>query len=199
MCRCLKVASFLCVVAALLLLGHFFFFAQMGKYIYERDVLKPADVIVVLAGREDERVEYGVKLFKEDWAKRDRIIMSGGPLLWKFTAADIMKLQAESLGVPGKNILLEDRSTTTVQGAEYTRDILQKYGYRSMILVTSPYQSRRVAFIFRKVMGDGIRVVCAPVENSWFRFGGWWKRSRERKAVLREYVKFMSLWIFGTG
>lgn len=199
MCRCLKIASFLCAVAALLILAHFFLFEQMGKFIYEKDALKPADVIVVLAGKEDGSVEYGVKLFKDDWAKKDRIIMSGGPLLWKFTAADIMKRQAESLGIPGKNILLEGKSTTTVQGAKYTRDILHKHGYRSMILVTSPYRSKRAALIFRKVMGDGIRVVCAPVENSWFRFGGWWKRPRERKAVLWEYVKFIRLWIFGTG
>ncbi len=198
MCRCFKVSLFLCVSAVLVFLGHSLLFAHVGRYIYEKDVLKPADVIVVLAGKENKRVEYGVKLFKEDWARKDRIIMSGGPLVWKYTAADLMKLQAESLGIPRKNILLEDRSMTTTQEAEYTREILHKYGYRSVILVTSPYESKRAAVIFRKVMGDGVRVICAPAENSWFRFGGWWKRPRERDAVLQEYAKFIRFWIFGT-
>ncbi|MEJ2695192.1 MAG: YdcF family protein [Candidatus Sulfobium sp.] len=171
----------------------------MGKYIYEKDALKPADAIVVLAGKEKERVEYGVKLFREDWAKRDRIIMSGGPLVWKFTAAALMKLQAESLGIPGKDILLEEKSATTVQAAQYIRAILYRHGYRSIILVTSPYHSRRAAVIFRKVMGDGVRVICAPVEDSRFRFEGWWKRPGERDMVLREYAKFVRLWVFGVG
>lgn len=197
MCRCFKLALFLCLAAALLFWGHSFLFDHMGKYIYEKDDLKPADVIVVLAGKEKERVEYAVKLFREDWAKKDRIIMSGGPLVWKFTAAALMKLQAESLGVPQRHILLEDKSITTVQEAEYTKEMLHKYGYKSIILVTSPYHSRRATVIFRRVMGDGIRVICAPVEDSWFRFEDWWKKPRERDTVLQEYAKFIRLWIFG--
>lgn len=199
MCKCFKVSLFLCAVAVLLFLGHSLLFEHMGKYLYEKDVLKPADVIVVLAGQEKERVEYGVKLFREDWARKDRIIMSGGPLVWKYTAAALMGLQAESLGIPRKNILLEERSMTTCQEAEYTRAILHKYGYRSVILVMSPYQSKRATVIFRKVMGNGIRVICAPSENSWFRFGGWWRRSRDRDVVLQEYAKLIRFWVFGTG
>ena len=199
MCRCFKLALFLFLACVLVILGHSFMFGYMGRYIYEKDALKPADVIVVLAGREKERVEYGVKLFKEDWARKDRIIMSGGPLLWNYTAAALMKLQAESLGIPRKNIILEDRSMTTAEEAEYTREILDKYGYRSIILVTSPYQSKRAGIIFRKVMGDNVRVICAPVEDSWFRFDDWWRRPRERDTVLQEYAKFMRLWIFGPG
>lgn len=199
MCKCFKLVLFLCLAGVLILLGHSIIFGYMGKYIYERDVLKPADVIVVLAGREQERVEYAVKLFKDDWAKKDRIIMSGGPLLWNYTAAALMKLQAESLGIPRKNILLEDRSMTTAQEAEYTREILDKYGYRSIILITSPYQSKRTAIIFRKVMGDNVRVICAPIEKSWFTFNSWWRRPRERDAVLEEYAKFIRLWVFGPG
>lgn len=199
MCRCLKVVLFLCAVIILVFFGHSLLFDHMGKYIYEKDDLKPADVIVVLAGREGERVEYGVRLFKEEWARKDRIIMSGGPVVWNYTAAALMKQEAESLGVPGRNILLEDRSVTTAQGAEYMREMLHKHGYKSVILVTSPYQSKRAAVTFRKVLGSDVRVICAPVEDSWFEFRDWWKRPRERDIVLQEYAKFIRLWVFGAG
>jgi uncharacterized SAM-binding protein YcdF (DUF218 family) len=197
MCRCLKIALLVCAVCAVVFLGRFVLFEHMGKYIYEKDALKPVDAIVVLAGEGSERVEYAVKLFKDDWAKKDRLIISGGPLIWKYTWASLMKSQAESLGIPGKYILLEDRSLNTAQEAEYTRKIIQKYGYRSIILVTSPYHSKRAAVIFRKVMGDGVRVICAPVEESRFKFEGWWKRPRERDLVLQEYAKLIKLRIFG--
>lgn len=197
MCRCLKIALFLCFAAIIVFVVHSLLFERIGKYIYEKDALRPADVIVVLAGKENERVEHAVDLFKKEWARKDRIIMSGGPLVWKYTAAALMKRQAESLGIPGKDILLEDRSETTVQQAEYTRQIIREHGYKSMILVTSPYQSRRAAVIFRRVMGERVRVICSPADGGWFRFDGWWKRPRERDIVLEEYTKFFRFWVFG--
>jgi len=197
MFKCFKFLIMIIVLTALAYFGHPFLLDKAGKLIYEKDDLKPADVIVILAGEEEERVEYGVYLFREEWAKKDRIIMAGGPLVWKHTWASLMKEHAEYLGIPGKDILLEDKSRTTEEDAKYTKEILKKYGYTSLILVTSPYHSRRASTTFQKVMGKEIKVISAPVENSWFKFSDWWKRRRDRSAVLNEYSKFLWLWIFG--
>jgi uncharacterized SAM-binding protein YcdF (DUF218 family) len=197
MFRFLKILIVLVIVSTLLFLGHGFIFEKMGKYLYYKDEMKPADVIVILAGEETERVEYGVKLFREGWARKDRIILAGGPLVWKYTWASLMKEQAISLGVPKKAILLEDKSRTTEEDAIFTKEILNKYGYKSCILVTSPYHSRRATKIFRKVMGDEVTVLSAPSDKSWFSFDEWWKRRRDRRYVFSEYSKFMWLWIFG--
>jgi uncharacterized SAM-binding protein YcdF (DUF218 family) len=113
MLRFLKILIALVIVSTLLFLGHGFILGKIGRYLYYEDKLKPADVIVILAGEETERVEYGVKLFKEGWARKDRIILAGGPLVWKYTFASLMREQAISLGVPKKDILLEDKSRTT--------------------------------------------------------------------------------------
>jgi uncharacterized SAM-binding protein YcdF (DUF218 family) len=136
------------ILAALVFFGHPFLINR--KFIYKKDELKPADVIVVLAGEEKESVEYGAYLFREEWAKKDRIIMSGGPLVWKYSWSSLMKEHDEHLGIPGKNILLEDKSLTTEENARYTKEILQKNGYKSVILVTSPYHSRRAVPSSRK-------------------------------------------------
>ena len=181
----------------LVFFGHSFILDKAGKLIYKKDDLKPADVIVVLSGEDNERVEYAAYLFREEWAKKNRIIMAGGPVVWKHSWASLMKEHAEYLGIPGKDILLEDKSLTTEENARYTKEILQKNGYKSIILVTSPYHSRRAAVIFQKVLGKDIKVLSAPVENSWFKFSDWWKRRRDRAAVFNEYSKFIWLWIFG--
>lgn len=159
--------------------------------------MKPADVIVVLAGEETERVEYGVRLFKDGWARKDKIILAGGPLVWKYTWASLMKEHAISLGVPKDSILLEDKSKNTEEDAHFTKKVLNKYKYRSCILVTSPYHSRRAYTLFKKIMGNKILVISAPCEASWFRFDEWWKRRNDRAKVLEEYSKFIWLWIFG--
>ena len=197
MFKFIKVLVAFALISGLLYVGHGFILEKAGRYLYYKDEIKPADVIVVLAGEETERVEYGVKLFKEGWARKDRIILAGGPLVWKYTWASLMKEHAKYLGVPKKAILLEDKSRNTEEDARFTKEILNKYGYKSCILVTSPYHSRRATKIFRKIMGDKIIVISAPAEKSWFSFDEWWKRRRDRARVLDEYSKFMWLLIFG--
>lgn len=193
----LKLLILLAILALPLYLFHGFILDKAAKYLYCKDELKPADVIVVLAGEETERVEYGVKLFKEGWARKDRMILSGGPVVWKYTFASLMEKHALYLGVPKKDILLEDRSTSTEEDARFTREILRQHGYTSLILVTSPYHSKRADKIFRKTMGNEIRVISAPAEKSWFRFEDWWERKRDRKVVFMEFSKFLWFWIFG--
>ena len=196
MCKCSKLLVAVLILVGVAYFGSSFVLDIAGRYIYEKDELKEADVIVVLGGEERERVEYGVKLFKEGWARKDRMIMTGGPLVGKHTYAGLMKEQAEDLGVPGKFILLEDRSRTTEEDAKYTGDILEKNRYESIVLVTSPYHSRRASIIFKKML-RGVRIISAPSDKSWFGFDGWWERPHDRDVVLSEWSKFIRLWIFG--
>jgi uncharacterized SAM-binding protein YcdF (DUF218 family) len=197
MFRFLKIIIALAIITILLYLGHGLILDKMGRFLYYKEELKPADVIVVIAGEETERVEYGVKLFKEGWSRKDRMILAGGPLVWKYTWASLMGEQAKYLGVPKKDMLLEDKSRTTEEDAIFTKEIMEKYKYKSCILVTSPYHSRRATKIFRKIMGDRITVISGPSIKSWFSFDEWWKRKRDRAFVLNEWSKFMWLWIFG--
>ena len=197
MFKCLKFIILVLVLSGLVYFFHPFLLDKAGKLIYRKDELKPADVIVVLAGEERERVEYGSYLFREGWAKKDRVIMAGGPLVWKYSWASLMKEHAEYLGIPGKVILLEDKSRSTEEDAKFTKELMEKNRYTSLILVTSPYHSRRASDIFQRIMGKDIKIISAPVEHSWFKFDDWWKRRRDRAMVLNEYAKYIWLWTFG--
>ena len=193
----LKPIFMIVLAAGALFFAHGPLLTKAGKMIIRQDEIKPADAIVVLAGEETERVEYGVKLFKDGWARKDVIIMAGGPLVWKYSWAGLMKDHAESLDVPAGNILIEDRSRSTEEDAIYTKEILQKNHIASIILVTSPYHSRRASIIFERVMGKDISIINAPAEKSWFAIGEWWNRRRDRATVLNEFSKYIWLWIFG--
>lgn len=197
MFKCLKILIAFIILVALLYIGYGFILKEAGRFLYYKDELKPADVIVVLAGEETERVEHGVKLFKEGWSRKDRMILTGGPLVWKYTWASLMQEHAVHLGMPRNAIVLADRSRTTEEDALFTKEIMDKYGYKSCIIVTSPYHSRRALKIFKRGMGDKIKIISAPAEESWFKFDEWWKRERDRARVLDEYSKFIWLLIFG--
>lgn len=197
MYRLFKLFIVLILISALLYLGHGFLLEKAGRFLEYRDELKPADVIVVLAGEHTERVEHGAKLFKDGWARKDRLILAGGPIVWKYTWASLMKEQALYLGIPKSSVLIEDRSRSTEEDAIFTKEILNSHGYNSLILVTSSYHSRRAAKIFRTIMGGEIKVISAPCETNWLKFDKWWKRRMDRAKILDEYSKFLWLLLFG--
>jgi uncharacterized SAM-binding protein YcdF (DUF218 family) len=197
MFKCLKLLVAATVIFFLVLAGHGFLLDKAGRYLLKKDELKPADVIVVLSGEEKERINYGVRLFKDGWSRKDRIIMSGGPAVGYRSSAGLMKEYAAHLGIPARDILTEDRSRSTEENALYTKKLLSGRGFKSIILVTSPYHSKRAWVIFREILGAQWKIINAPCEPSWFSFDGWWKRPRDRDTVLSEFSKFLRIWIFG--
>ncbi|MDD5594569.1 MAG: YdcF family protein [Candidatus Margulisbacteria bacterium] len=177
----------LLVLAGLYLLMPFFLNGLAGHLIV-RDRLDRADAILVLAGDNNgERVDEGVNLYKQGYA--GYILMSGGPLAWRLTNAEWMKKQALAEGVPDRAIILQARSRSTLDDANFSLPIAVKHNFKSVILVTSPYHTRRAAVVFKKIFGSaGIKVIVYPVRKSDFNPVGWWTRHEDAAAVVWEYV-----------
>lgn len=176
----------------LLILGLYFFHPlildQLAKRLVVRDPLSKADVILVLGGDDNgERVEEGVKLYKQGYAKR--MLMSGGPLAWRLTSAQWMKKQAVAEGVPVGAILIQDRSLSTIEDAQFCLPIVKQNLIRSIILVTSPTHTRRAGRVFKKLFSPAsISVIVHPVEKSEFNPDHWWTRHEDTGLVIWEYV-----------
>lgn len=178
--------SFLIIIA--IYLAFPFILEGMGRFLVVREEPVPSDVILVLAGDDNgERVAEGVNLYKQGYA--DKIIMSGGPLAWKLTSAEWMKKQAVAMGVPAQNILLQKESRSTLEDVVFSLALIEKHGFKSVILVTSPYHARRAKRIFKRASrGRQIKVVSCPVRESGFRVEGWWSRHEDTSYVIREYM-----------
>jgi len=68
-------------------------------------------------------------------------------------------------------------------------------GFRDVLVVTSPYHSRRTAWIFARVFaGSGVRVGVYPSGNFYMDYDRWWNGRHGRSMILLEYVK---LWLCG--
>jgi uncharacterized SAM-binding protein YcdF (DUF218 family) len=79
-----------------------------------------------------------------------------------------------------------------------TRDACKKNDFKSMIVVTEPYHTRRSYYTFRKVFkGSGIRVMLYPVQNSWYKVDDWWKTRSGFRLTGEEYVKLVYYLIRG--
>lgn len=93
------------------------------------------------------------------------------------------------MGVPGNRIMIENRSLSTIENAKFSLPMVRRRGFKSVILVTSPYHAFRSAKVFRKLFSPyGIRIIVCPVENSIFNPDRWWTRHEDTQFVVWEYV-----------
>ncbi len=184
-----KVKALVIFLALLVIafLAYPWFLNALAGQLIVRDKLEKADVIIVLSGDNNgERTAEGVRLFKKGFAPY--LLLSGGPLAWNLTNAEQMKKQALAGGVPARAVILQERSRSTIEDAQFCLPIVNRYGFRSIILVTSPQHSRRASRVFGRVFKPlGIRLVVWPAEKSEFNPREWWKRHEDTSAVGWEY------------
>lgn len=164
------------------------------------DKPQKADVIVVFGGGVGEtgspgkstieRARYAVQLYKQRFA--ENIIFSSG-YTYRYNDAENMKLMALSMGVPDKNIILEQKANSAYENVKFTKEILDKKGWNGILLVTSPYNMARVSLVFRKIDGK-YRVIHTPVSNPQFydrKVGSKWQQIN---AILHEYLGIIYYW-----
>jgi uncharacterized SAM-binding protein YcdF (DUF218 family) len=168
----------------------------LAKFLIVTDKIEKADLILVLGGDDNgERVAEGIKLFKQGYA--NRILMSGGPLVWNLTFAGVMQKQALAGGVPGKAILLQKKSRSTKEDAKFSLPIIQQQGFKSIILITSPQHTRRAARIFRKIFPADIRLMVWPAQKSAFNPKRFWTRHEDISFVAWEYLALVLYFLEG--
>lgn len=90
------------------------------------------------------------------------IIVSGGITFAGRTAeAPVVRRFLLDLGVPEAMVLIEDKSRDTMENGKFTREIIDRHGFRQPILVTSAYHIRRSIEAFRRA---GITVTPLPAQ-----------------------------------
>jgi len=83
--------------------------------------------------------------------KKCVIIISGGNKNKKYlTEAYIYFVNLVNIGVPYKDIILEDKSKNTSQNAYFVSQILKKYEYDALFLVSSAIHLRRANIYFKE-------------------------------------------------
>ena len=139
---------------------------NLGKFLVESDELEKSDVIVVFSGDNGPRTERAVELLKEGYA--DYLILSGGKVYDDVTMAELMKNHAIKLGVDENKILIDNEASTTNENAEFTTDIIEENNFKSVIVVTSDYHTRRSKLAMEKSLentlidGEKVKVSVIP-------------------------------------
>lgn len=159
----------------------------VGWYLSPQDSLEKVDAIVVVSGGDsNKRIDKGVQLYKEGWGKV--LIFSGAAAEGDISNAQAMKNIAVSRGVPQAAVLVEEKSKTTAENAEFTAEIIKERGYKSIILVTAPYHQRRTYNLFKKELPNVEILNQSAIDESW-RKKGWWESNVGRFLTVGELGK----------
>jgi len=189
--------AILFILSVLILVTLFWFSAplclvKVGEILVLNEVPFKADTIIVLSGDDEgQRLRHAFDLYQKGYAKN--ILLSGGTNLWEETGVDLMERYLVRLGVSPQDVFSEKRSESTVENALYSKQVLEERGLKSALVVTSPPHSRWVSILFKKMFSAQIKVSVNSDPNA-FKVEGWWRNTRDRRAVMREL--FQIGWYF---
>lgn len=159
-----------------------------GHWLVLEGPAEPADAAIVLAGDPGyERTTAAVRLFM---TREVRLLLLTGGEPGPGDSADSLRDVALALGVPPDRIRAERLSHTTHEAMVALQPIISAEGIGSVVVVTSPYHARRATWAARRTLRN-VRVISHPARPSEWRPDGWWKTSRSRRIVFREYAKLV--------
>jgi len=169
----------------------------IGWYLSPQDPIEKADAIVTVSGGDNNaRINKTVELYKEGWAPV--IIYSGAAAEGEVSNAEAMRNISAKMGVPKSAIILEEKSVDTSENAKFSSVIIKEKGFKSIILVTSPYHQRRTMELFRAELGEDFKIINRSAVDEDWRKKGWWEDEEGRFLTIGElgkiFVNYIQTW-----
>jgi uncharacterized SAM-binding protein YcdF (DUF218 family) len=137
----------------------------------QRDDRRPADAIVVMGAAQYDgrpspvfaaRIDHAIALYREGIAPR--LVMTGGKADGdRTTEAASARDYAIARGVEAGDILVEDRSRTTLESVRGVADLMDEAGLHSAVFVSDPTHMLRV---LRMAADSGIAAWGSPTRTS---------------------------------
>jgi len=160
------------MMVILIIMGLIWGFYQFGSVLEtgEKALPESSDVIIVLGAAVwpqgpspalQYRLVHAAQLYREGYAKH--IILSGGLGTHPPTEAEAMKNALLEMDVPMNAMYLEPLSTNTMENLIFSREIMQKNGWQTAVIVTDVFHIKRALLIARDLE---IEATGAPVKNS---------------------------------
>lgn len=191
-----------CLLFLILIITGGLFFELAGVFLVRKDRLKSSDALVILSGGGNERLELGASLYDTGIARR--IILTETDDVMTGTMEPMANVNlgflASQYNIDKARIVITRKtSTSTYEEAQAVLELMNDREWKSLVIVTDSFHSRRTGMIFAKIFkGSGIRISVQPVDvpGYWYNPLKWWWNSESRQATLMEYIKIV-YFLFG--
>ena len=195
---CLALACLAVSLTAILWISHGWWLNALGRYLVIDQQATQSDAIVAVAGQNRRRV-HAIELYRKGLAKAlvfnvsDTTYYFGQPI---DPVSSVLE-DLESNGISRDRAIINRDITSTWQDACITLETARRYGFASLIVVSSPLHMRRVKMSFDRVFaGQEIELTfcCVPLEKEKIELDRWWTREVEFIKVCNEYLKLTYYW-----
>jgi uncharacterized SAM-binding protein YcdF (DUF218 family) len=157
-------------------------------WLVRTDPLTQADVVIALGGDARAlREREAAALYRRGLARK--VVVSGVPYVWGMHTSDTRKQYVVSLGVPEHDVLALRDVWNTRQEAIALAHLMHQHRWKSAIIVTAPFHSRRALYTFQRFASD-LAFYSAPVPArppEW-QPERWWTRRGDAGHTVREFL-----------
>ena len=155
-----------------------------------------ADALVVLSDDNfyADRATHATELYRQGVA--GIVVASGRRLRPNAGLSELMAHDLVERGVPKEKIVrFAHDADSTREEAVALAHFVEEHKWKSVVVVTSNYHTRRTRYIFRKVFPAGIAVSVASARDGDFDPQRWWEKRKSTKLLAREMVgMLLALW-----
>ena len=166
----------------------------LGPWLVVDEPLARSDVIFVTDGKTPQRELEGAALLQEGWAPRVALTLPREPI-----SEDVRRLAGEPAqqehssrilrrrGVPeAASVRLERMVDNTEQELQAGFDYARAQGFRRVIIVSSPYHTRRIRVIWRSRFEAEIPAVVRVTRYEPVDPARWWRSRRSLEEISHE-------------
>ena len=166
----------------------------LGPWLVVSERLERSDVIFVTDGHTPQRELEGAALFLEGWAPRVAVTLPRNTL-----SEEVRRLAGDPLpqdrasrvllrrGVPEAAIVRLDRVVdNTRQELQADFDHARAHGFRRVIIVSSPYHTRRIRLIWSSRFEREIPAIVRPTRYEPVDPARWWRSRRPLEDAAHE-------------
>ncbi len=157
----------------------------------------PSDAIVMLLGGPESRPYKAAALYREGYAPRI-VLCAGQPAREGFARESHAAVRAMAVsGVPLSAITIIDKKTmSTFDEANAILPLAKERGWKSLIVVTTSFHTRRSRFAFSRIFRDsGIAIHIAAAADPDFDETNWFEHDESALVYFNETMKTLYYWL----
>ncbi len=171
-------------------------FQEITDYIFLDDGEQKGDIAFVFGtwNSYKESVQKAADIYKKGLVPK--IILSGGfNEEYGVVEADGMLEELVNLGIPRECVLIENRSTNTLENVLFSIEIIEeKMGLKnikSIVAIVKNYHARRALMTLRKHLPKNVKLFSAPYLSAYYSFtkNNWFETDAGKEKVLEEVRK----------
>ncbi|MEX0813262.1 MAG: YdcF family protein [Chitinophagales bacterium] len=171
-----------------------------GNYLIAEDPLEKSDAIFVLSGGPFERGMAAMDIYFQGYS--DTIICMGSvvpqdlrALGFNYKESELIKhFLIHSMQIPEQHVKILPEGSSTFEESAAILDYCQKQGFKTVIIVSSAFHTRRIQQTFKEKFKDrGIKTI---VRGHIRRHDPpyWWQNEQDMINVNNEYIKLLYYW-----